>query len=324
MKILITGGAGFIGSHLAEKLLKDGHTVFILDDLSTGSKKNIAHLLKQSKKIIFKRGSVLDKKLVGSLVQKSNAVFHLAASVGVKTVMERPLYSFVNNVEGTQNVLDAALRRRVPVLVASSSEVYGKSEDVPYREDGDRLYGSVYNARWGYALSKSVDEFLSLQYAREKKINVVVVRLFNTVGPRQSSRYGMVIPTFVDSALKNKPLKVFGNGRQIRCFCHVSDVVLALSKLLFIKRAYGEIINVGSKEKVTINDLAKKIVIFTRSRSRIIHVPQKLVMKQTGDEMKKRIPDITKIQQLIHWNPKKNLHTILKEVIQSFGKENRK
>lgn len=317
MKILITGGAGFIGSHLVEKLFKDGHTVFILDDLSTGSKHNIAHLLKQSKKIIFKRGSVLDKKLVDSLVQKSDAVFHLAASVGVKVVMEKPLYSFVNNVEGTQNVLDAVLRCRVPVLVASTSEVYGKSEDIPHREDGNRLYGSVYNARWGYALSKSVDEFLALQYAREKKLNVVVVRLFNTVGPRQSSRYGMVIPTFVDSAFKNKPLKVFGSGKQIRCFCHVSDVVLALSKLLFHKRAYGEIINVGSKEKVMINDLAKKIIALTRSRSRIIHVPQTLVMEKTGDEMKIRIPDITKIKRLIGWSPKKNLRAILKEIIRS-------
>lgn len=320
MKILITGGAGFIGSHLAEKLLKDGHTVFVLDDLSTGSKQNIAHLLKQSKKIIFKQGSVLDKKTVELLVRKSDAVFHLAASVGVKTVMERPLYSFVNNVDGTQNVLDAALRRRIPVLVASSSEVYGKSEHVPYREDGDRLYGSVYNARWGYALSKSADEFIALQYAREKKLSVVVVRLFNTVGLRQSSRYGMVIPTFVDSALKHKPLNAFGDGRQVRCFCHVSDVVLALSKLLFTKRAYGEVINIGSKEKVSINDLAKKIIMLTRSRSRIIHVPQKLVMEQTGDEMKIRIPDITKVQRLIRWSPKKNLRTILEEVIQSHKK----
>jgi UDP-glucose 4-epimerase len=318
MKFLITGGAGFIGSHLARRLAEDGHSVSILDDLSTGSLHNIRFLLK-SGKVSFTKGSILDQNVLRALMRKTDAVFHLAAAVGVKVVMEKPLNSFFTNIDGTKNILDLAHDYRLPVLVASTSEVYGKLEHVPYKEDGDRLYGSIYNVRWGYALSKSVDEFLALLYAQEKGLKAVIVRFFNTVGPGQTGRYGMVIPRFVKSALRQESIPVYGNGRQVRCFCHVSDTVTAISKLILNKKAYGEIFNVGSTQPITILNLAKKIKRMTLSRSKIVHVSQSVMMAQTGDEMRIRIPDISKIRRLIGWKPIKTLDDILKDTIQTIS-----
>lgn len=315
MHILITGGAGFIGSHLAELLLKKRHTIFVLDDLSTGSRDNIAHLVSLPH-FTFYKGSVLDESLVKWYARKTDMVFHLAAAVGVKRVMRQPLESFLVNIDGTRHLLDAAARRRIPIFIPSSSEVYGKLARRPQREDDDRLYGSVFNMRWGYALSKAVDEVLALSYARERGVKAVVGRLFNTVGPRQSSRYGMVIPTFVECALRNSPLPIYGDGRQVRCFCHVSDTVRAIAGLLRERKAYGQIFNIGSNAPITINQLAKKICTLTRSSSPVVHISQKIMMRETGDEMRARLPDISKIRRYIGWRPTVSLEQTLRQVIQ--------
>lgn len=315
MKFLITGGAGFIGSHLAKTLHDQGHSISILDNLSTGTLNNLKNLLK-SNRVIFKKGSVLNQKILAPLFKDVNAVFHLAASVGVKVVMEEPLKSFLNNTDGTKNILDLALARNIPILIASTSEVYGKSKHVPYQEESDRLYGSAKNMRWGYALSKSVDEFLALCYAREKNLKCVIVRFFNTVGPAQTGRYGMVIPRFIEAALSHKPIPVYGDGKQVRCFCHVEDSVSAISKLLLTKKAYGEIFNVGSEEPITINRLARKIKEITGSKSQIAHIPKKIMMEETGDEMKIRIPNISKIKKILGWSPAKNFNEIIQDVVQ--------
>lgn len=314
MKVLITGGAGFIGGHLAERLLAEGHTVYVLDDLSTGSLNNIRHLRKH-KKFIFKRGSVLNEKDLFPLASKVDFIYHLAAAVGVQYIMEKPLYSLINNIDGTKNVLKIAEKKKTPVLITSTSEVYGKLDRFPFREDADRMYGSAYNERWGYALSKAVDEFVALAYWREKKLPVIVVRLFNTVGPRQTSRYGMVIPRFVEHAKTNKPIPVYDTGKQIRCFTHVHDVVGALMQLMKTKAAYGEIVNLGSNKPITINELAKKIIKMTGSSSTIQYIPYSKAFSETFEDMQKRVPDLTKAHKLIGYKPAYSLEEILQSLI---------
>ncbi len=310
MNYFITGGAGFIGSHLARKLLRDGNTVQVLDNLSTGSLKNNDDI-KNHKRFSFKKGTIMNRALVHKMARGADQIFHLAAAVGVKVVMRKPLESFVNNTDGTKNVLDAACSFKIPVLTASTSEVYGKSQDLPYKEEADKLYGSFYNARWGYALSKAVDEFLTICYVREKGLKAVIARFFNTAGPGQSNQYGMVIPTFMKCALNGAPIPVHGDGNQVRCFTHVDDVVQAIIKLLATPKAHGEIFNVGSMDAITVNVLAEKIKKITDSPSKITHISKDVMMKETGDEMKVRIPDNSKIFRTIGWRPTMNIDEIL-------------
>ncbi|MDO8601236.1 MAG: SDR family NAD(P)-dependent oxidoreductase [bacterium] len=301
-KILITGGAGFIGSHLAEKLLRKGNEVFVFDNLSTGSQNNI-DLIKNKEeyrdRFTFIRGDVLeDKNLLAETIGKVDEIYHLAAAVGVKTVMEKPLESFLINIDGTKNVLELALAsgRKIPVLITSSSEVYGKNEKIPFKEEDDRIYGSAYNTRWGYGLSKGSDEFLGLAYFREKQLPVIVVRLFNVIGPRQAGAYGMVVPRLVKQALDGSPMTVYGDGEQTRCFGGVGNVTNILIDLMNSQKAIGHIFNVGSDEEISINGLAKKIKDLTGSNSEIVHIPYSQVYGQDFDDMRKRKPNIDKIK----------------------------
>ena len=314
MNILITGGAGFIGSHVAEFLLKKGHTVAALDNLSTGNRVNIAHLLSH-KHFLFKKGSILFKKDLEPLVTRAHHIYHLAAAVGVKYIVEHPLDTLTTNVEGTRNVLELAAKKKIPILITSSSEVYGKNDNLPFREDSDRTYGSAYSERWGYALSKALDECLALAYGREKKLPVVIVRLFNTVGPRQSSHYGMVIPTFIKQARAHEDITVFGSGNQTRCFSHIADIVEAMANLMSNKKAYGEIVNLGSTEQISIRDLAEKIKQMTKSTSKIITVPYHKAYSETFEDMQKRLPDLTKAKKLIGYKPTYSLDQIIQSMV---------
>ncbi len=314
MRILITGGAGFIGSHLAEALVARGHRVSIFDDLSTGSLQNIKPLLK-THRVSFKKGSVLDRKILAPLITKSDKIFHLAAAVGVKLVVEKPLESMITNIDGTMNVLQFALKRKVPVLITSSSEVYGKNGSLPFREDADRVYGSAYNERWGYALSKATDEFLGLSFFREKKLPVVVVRLFNTTGPRQTGRYGMVVPRLVTQALQGEPLTIYGDGRQIRSFSYVGDIVRGMILLMNSKRAYGQIFNLGSDEPISINGLARRIKTLTKSASSIKYISYEQAYNKTFEDMRRRVPDISKARAVVGYKPTYTLDRTLKAII---------
>ena len=311
---LITGGAGFIGSHLAERLIDYGDTVTVLDDLSTGSARNVANV-RHHNRFDLVVGSVTDWPIVAELVDDSDCVVHLAAVVGVRNVVESPVHTIELNVHGTEIVLRAAARKGRSVLVASTSEVYGKSDTVPFREDQDLVLGPSTKGRWSYAASKLVDECLALAYFREKHLPATVVRLFNTVGPRQTGRYGMVIPTFVDRALKNEPLDVYGTGTQSRCFCHVDDTVRALHELCTKGAAIGQIVNVGSREEVTIEALAKRVIAVTGSRSVIQRVSYETAYGEEFEDMLRRVPDIGKADFLIGWKPTKTLVDILQDVV---------
>lgn len=313
-KILITGGAGFIGSHLAEALLKKGETVFVLDNLSTGTKQNIDHLT-ANEKFVFREGSVLDEKAVAELVEKVDQIYHLAAAVGVKRILGRPLDSLLTNINGTEIVLAEAAKHNVKTLVVSSSEVCGKSEKVPFKEDDDRTYGSIFNDRWVYAFSKAVDELLALAYCREKKLPVVVVRLFNVIGPRQTGAYGMVVPSFVKQALKGEPITVFGDGRQTRCFADIEDVIQALIKLMRSKTAECQLVNLGSDEEITINDLAKKVKELTASSSKIVHIPYGQAYRPGYEDMRRRVPDLSKAKQLIGYEARVGLKESIEKII---------
>ena len=315
--ILITGGAGFIGSHLAEKLLQGGQEVWVIDNLSTGSLKNLRHL-KRNQKFHFVRGSVLEKRPMGKLIRKADQIYHLAASVGVKTIMERPLESFLNNIKGTETVLDLALKRRVPVLLTSSSEVYGKNDGLPFKEESDRVYGSAYSDRWGYALSKAGDEFLALAYFRQKKLPVVVVRLFNVIGPRQSEAYGMVVPRFVKQALSGKPITIYGNGYQSRCFADIEDVTEGLIKLINHPKAIGQIFNLGSEEEITIKALARKIKTLARSQSPLTYVPYSRAYGSGFEDMTHRQPDLSRIKKVIKYKPQYTLEQSLLKIIRYY------
>ncbi len=313
-KILLTGGAGFIGSHLAEKLLAQDNEVFVLDDLSTGSLDNIKHL-EENPNFHFKQGSVLDKELVKEIAQGKDQIYHLAAIVGVKRVLGKPLQSLLTNIKGTEIILEIAAQNKIKTLVISSSEVCGKGDNIPFKEDDDRTYGSVLNYRWIYAFSKAIDEFLALAYSKEKSLPVVAVRLFNVIGPRQTGFYGMVVPTFVKQALAGDKITVFGDGEQSRCFADVDDVTDALINLMATKEAEGQLFNVGADKEISMNQLAEKVKELTGSDSEIIHISYEEAYPEGYEDFRRRQPDLTKIKEAIDYQPKFNLEQTIKRII---------
>jgi nucleoside-diphosphate-sugar epimerase len=317
MRALITGGAGFIGSHLSELLLERGHEVLILDDLSTGSIDNIAHL-KGRPGFEYFIDSVNNEPLLAELIDRSDVVFHFAAAVGVKLIVEQPVHTIETNVHGTEVVLKHANKKKKLVVIASTSEVYGKSVDLPFREDSDLVMGPTVKHRWAYACSKAIDEFLAVAYWKEKKLPIIIVRFFNTVGPRQTGQYGMVIPNFVRQALAGEPITVFGDGTQSRSFTHVTDVVQALVKLIAEPKAVGEVINIGNSQEVTIRDLAERVRTLAGSQSAITLVPYDEAYESGFEDMPRRVPDLTKVTRLIGYKPKNTLDDILLSVIAYF------
>ena len=314
MNALITGGAGFIGSHLADQLLEKGYTVFAMDNLATGNFENIKHLIGNDK-FIFVHGSVLDKYLTERYVRECDVIYHLAAAVGVKYIMENPLLAIQCNIHGTEVVLELVSKWKQKVLIASTSEVYGKDENLPYKEEGDRLIGPTTTSRWSYACTKALDEFMALAYNKEQKVPVVITRFFNICGPRQTGRYGMVVPRFVRNALLGKTLEVYGDGTQSRCFAYVGDAVRAVITLMETENAVGEIFNVGSTQEISIRDLAQKVIDMTNSESNIEYVPYENVYGDGFEDMKRRIPDISKIRNFIGWEPKVYLDELLQMII---------
>lgn len=319
MKFLITGGCGFIGSHLAERLLADNHEVSVIDDLSTGNLENVSGIYGK-KNFHLVVDTVMNEVMVSELVEESDFVFHLAAVVGVKRVMENPVDSVVINVEGTYNVLKSCARFKRKILIASTSEVYGKNERIPFGEDADIIIGSTRKKRWSYACAKAMDEFLALAYHEEKGLPVIIVRLFNTVGPRQSDRYGMVIPRFISQALSKSPLTVFGDGMQTRCFIHVADVLEALISITGREKAFGDVFNIGSSEEITIKDLAARIIRMTGSSSRIEFVDPGSLYKSGFEDMNRRVPDTSKIRDLIGFTTRYKTDDILRECIEGMSK----
>ena len=314
MRVLITGGAGFIGSHLADAYLERGDEVYVIDDLSTGSIDNIQHL-KNNPRFHYTIESVHNQPIVAELVDRCDVIFHLAAAVGVKLIVESPVRTIETNVKGTEVVLALANKKKKKVLIASTSEVYGLSEQVPFREDGNLVMGATTKGRWSYACSKAIDEFLALAYWREKKLPTIVVRLFNTVGPRQTGQYGMVIPTFVKQALAGRPITVYGDGKQTRCFGYVGDVVKALIKVMDNTAAVGQVFNIGSDQEVTILELAHMVKELTNSDSEIIFVPYDEAYEEGFEDMPRRVPDISKVNSLVGFRPEVSLDGILQSVI---------
>jgi nucleoside-diphosphate-sugar epimerase len=318
VKALITGGAGFLGSHLAEALLARGDTVFVLDNLSTGSIENIEHL-KSDRRFHYAIDSVTNEPVAAELIDRVDVVFHLAAAVGVRLIVESPVNTIETNVHGTEMVLKLANKKKKKVLVASTSEVYGKSEDVPFHEDADIVMGPTSKGRWSYACSKAIDEFLALAYHKEKHLPVVIARLFNTVGPRQTGRYGMVIPNFVKQALLGHPITVFGDGSQSRCFTYVTDVVGAIMKLADKEEAVGQVFNIGNdSEEVTIRALADRVKARTKSPSAVVLVPYDEAYESGFEDMPRRVPDLTRVRNLIGYEPRVHLDEILDRVIAYF------
>ena len=314
MKYLVTGGAGFIGSHLSERLLSEGHGVLVLDDLSTGRYENIGHL-EGRPGFELRVASVIDPGVVERCVIESEAVFHLASAVGVKLVVDQPVKTIETIVGGTDNVLRACSRYRRPVLLTSTSEVYGKSEKIPFAEGDDCVIGPTTTRRWAYACAKALDEFLAMAHWQESKLPVVIARLFNTVGPRQTGRYGMVIPRFIEQGMTGEPITVFGDGTQGRCFAHVLDVVGALVKLMETPSARGDVFNIGNAEEVTILQLAERVRTLTGSRSPIRLVPYSQAFAAGFEDMARRVPDLSKIKRLIDYRPTRNLDQILADVL---------
>jgi len=312
---LITGGAGFIGSHLAEHLLAAGQRVLVIDDLSTGRFDNIAPL-KGRERFEYYIDTIANEALLAELVDRADWVFHLAAAVGVMLIVERPVSSIETNIHGTELVLKMAAKKMKRVLITSSSEVYGKGAKVPFSEEDDCVLGPTTKARWSYACGKAIDEFLALAYHRERALPVTVVRLFNTVGPRQVGRYGMVVPRFVRQALQGGPITVFGDGQQTRCFCHVRDVVEALLALMRTDRALGQVFNVGSDEEVTISDLAERVRGLIGGDIEIVHVPYSEAYETGFEDLRRRTPDLTKIRNLIGFEPSMGLDEILDHMVQ--------
>ncbi|HNT51977.1 MAG TPA: GDP-mannose 4,6-dehydratase [Candidatus Syntrophosphaera sp.] len=317
MKILITGGAGFIGSHLAERLLADGHQVSIIDNLSTGRLENIESF-KDSGNFHYTIGSVLNRPLMEKLMTGIDQVYHLAAAVGVKYIIENPLLSLKTNIVGTDNVLELANKYKAKVLITSTSEIYGKSDKVPFCESDDRLLGSTHISRWGYSCSKAIDEFMALAYFREKRLPVVIVRCFNTVGPRQTGQYGMVLPKFIKAALLDQPLIVYGSGKQTRCFADVSDVVDAFLKLMNTPGCQGEIFNVGTTESISIEDLAKKVRQMCGSKSRIDYMSYEEAFEEGFEDMMNRMPSLDKIKEYIGFEPQYKLDAIIQRMIEYY------
>lgn len=317
MKTLITGGAGFIGSHLAEELLDKGHQVFLIDDLSTGSIDNIEHL-KKNKGFSYTIDTILDSPVLAELIDKCDVVFHMAAAVGVMLIIESPVNTIETNIKGTEAVLIHANKKKKKVIIASTSEVYGKSDQKSFKENGDLILGPTTKGRWSYACSKAIDEFLALAYCKEKRLPVVITRLFNIVGPRQTGRYGMVIPRFVKQALLNQPITVFGDGKQTRCFTHVKDAVSSLVKFSQTDKAVGEVINLGSDNEITIASLAKKVKETVESKSEIRYVPYNEAYEEGFEDMRRRVPDLKKIKKIIGFKLKYSLDDILKDVIEYY------
>lgn len=315
VRYLITGGAGFIGSHLVEALLDRGEEVTVLDNLATGRLDNLAHVEGRFEMV---HGSVLDALLVDDLVSSNDVVVHLAAAVGVRLIVEKPLHSLITNIRGSETVLEAAHRYRRKVLITSTSEIYGKNMDGPFKEDDDRVLGSTKVSRWGYSTSKAVDEILAFAYHRERGLPTVVVRLFNTVGPRQSPAYGMVVPRFVTQALAGEPLTVHGDGGQSRCFCHVEDVVRGLIGLLDEPRAEGDVFNLGSTEEITILELAERVIELTGSSSEVKLIPYEVAWEEGFEDMRRRVPDISRVRGLTGWEPRMSLAQTIADVGDSF------
>jgi len=320
MKYLITGGAGFIGSHLAETLLSQKDEVWIIDNLSTGSINNIEHL-KANPKFHYTIDTIFNEPLLAEMIDNCDIVFHMAAAVGVRLIVESPVNTIETNIAGTESVLKLANKKNKTVLIASSSEVYGKSNKIPFNEDDDTIMGPTVKSRWSYACSKAIDEFLALAYWREKKLPTIVVRLFNTVGPRQSGRYGMVIPRFVQQALAGEPFTVYGTGKQSRCFTDVSDVVSALIKLVNHPKSIGQVFNIGSEQEISIETLAAKIKEKTQSSSKIKYIPYDEAYESGFEDMLRRVPDLTKIGKLINYKPTQSIDQILDKVIGYFKKQ---
>ncbi len=314
MRVLITGGAGFIGSHLSDALLQAGHHVHVLDDLSTGAIANLSHV-REHPNLELTIGSAVDTTLVEELVDEADVVYHLAAAVGVDLIVESPVRTIETNVHCTEVVLAAAAKKSTPVLIASTSEVYGKSTQLPFHEDGDLVMGATSKGRWAYACSKAIDEYLAIAYWHERKLPTLVVRLFNTVGPRQTGQYGMVVPRFVRGALAGRDLQVFGDGGQSRCFGHVADAVRALTGLMESGSHYGEVFNVGATEEITIRGLAERVIAATESTSQVVTVPYDVAYARGFEDMRRRIPDTTKIYEALGWRAERNLDDILRDVI---------
>jgi UDP-glucose 4-epimerase len=317
LRYLITGGAGFIGSHLAERLLARGDRVVLLDNLSTGSMDNIRHL-KTSGQMEYHLDNIENLQLLAELVDDADVIVHLAAAVGVKLIVESPVRTIETNVNGTQRILEAACKKRKLVLTASTSEVYGKNTNVPFHEDADLVLGPTTKGRWSYAASKALDEFLALSYWKEKKLPVIVVRLFNTVGPRQTGRYGMVLPNFVKQALDNEPISVYGSGKQSRCFCDVRDTVEGLIRLMDTERSIGEVVNVGNTHEITIEDLAKLVKERTGSSSPIEYVPYDRAYEPGFEDMMRRVPSVDKLHALTGFRPQTSLNEIIDRVTNYF------
>ena len=311
MKYLVTGGAGFIGSHLTESLISRGDQVVVFDNLSTGSTINLVGI---SKQIEFEQGNILDKDLANKLVAESDFVVHLAAALGVFNIVNNPLESLKTNVQGSEVVLEACDKYRKPVLIASTSEIYGKNDKVPLSEEDDRIIGNPLKSRWSYSEAKAVDESLAYFYYLENKLPVRIVRFFNTVGPRQVGHYGMVVPRFVSAALKNEAISVYGSGDQIRCFCHVTDVVKALLLVMDSDNAVGQVFNVGNNSQISIMELAKKVIQITGSKSTIEKIAYEKAYPEGFEDIQRRVPDISKIKQVLGWEPEINLNQIIKDI----------
>ena len=313
MRILVTGGAGFIGSHLCERLIGLGHSVVALDDLSTGSMSNLEDV-KLDENFQFIEGSILDQEKLSKLVAGSEYVFHLAAAVGVFNIVNEPLKSLTTNIRGTENVLEASTFSGVPIVLASSSEVYGKNVSDSLRETDDRILGSPLTLRWSYSEAKAIDESLAYAYFIEKKLQTRIVRFFNTVGPRQLGNYGMVVPRFVSAAIHNEPITIFGDGNQTRCFAHVYDVIDALVAIAFSENTVGKVVNIGNDFEISINDLAKKVIKETNSKSKTIYVPYTEAYGVGFEDMERRVPNLDLIRELVNWSPKRNLSQVIFDI----------
>ena len=317
MRALITGGAGFIGSHLAEALLDAGHEVDVIDNLSTGSIRNIGHL-KSNPRFKYVIDTLTNEPLLAELIDRNDVIFHFAAAVGVKLIVEQPVHTIETNVHGTEVVLKHANKKKKKVVIASTSEVYGKSADVPFREDADLVMGATVKHRWAYACSKAIDEFLALAYYKERGLPVIIVRFFNTVGPRQTGQYGMVLPSFVRQALAGEPITVFGDGTQSRSFTYVGDVVGCLMNLIDEPKAVGQVFNIGNEEEVTILQLAELVKSMTGSASTIEFIPYDKAYEAGFEDMPRRVPDLTKVHELVGYGPKVQLNEIITKVIEYF------
>ncbi len=320
MQILVTGGAGFIGSHLCERLIEDGHMVTALDNFSTGRASNLVSL-KNSANFVLVEGSILDVETLNPLVQRADFVFHLAAAVGVFNIVNNPLASLLTNIRGTENVLEAAHASNTPVFLTSSSEVYGKNVSDSLKESDDRVLGSPVTLRWSYSEAKAIDESLAYAYFIEKKLETRIVRFFNTVGPRQLGAYGMVVPRFVQSALAHEPITIYGDGNQTRCFAHVYDVIDAVIAIAFAENTVGKVINIGNDFEISINALAQKIIKETSSKSEIIYVPYEEAYGDGFEDMERRVPNIELINHLVGWQPKRNLSTIISDMSAEMRKQ---